>query len=219
VIVGTLRKVLTPLAPPACFGCGDAVAPGGALCAGCRAGLGWLSGEVVELAAEGSPAVEAWAPLAYRGGARALAQALKFRGALGVAGTMAAPIAAGAPPGLLAGGVLVPVPLHPARRRRRGFNQAERLARAVADRTGLAIADCLERGGPRGTQMGRDRDERLDALLGAVSVRREATAPPDAILVDDVLTTGVTLLACAAALRARGTRRTVAIAYARTPGR
>jgi ComF family protein len=132
---------------------------------------------------------------------------------------MAAQIAATAPPGALERGELVPVPLHPARRRRRGFNQAERLASALARRTGLAVADCLERTGPRGTQMGRDREERLAALAEAVRVRRGAPAPREAILVDDVLTTGATVLACARALRSAGCGRVVAVAYTRTPGR
>jgi ComF family protein len=163
--------------------------------------------------------VEAWAPLAYRGGAKALARALKFRGAVALADGMAAQVVASVPAALVEGGSLVPVPLHPARRRRRGFNQAEALARAVAGRAGLEMADCLMRAGPRGTQMGRDRNERLAALTGAMSVRPGARAPSRAVLVDDVLTTGATLLACAATLRAAGSRHVTAIAYARTPGR
>src|SRR5829696_6289621 len=133
-----------------------------------------------------------------------LARALKFRGAVALADVMAAQIASGAPPDLLEAGALVPVPLPPARRRRRGFNQAESLARALARRTGASVVDCLERGGGRGTQMGRDRDERLRALAGTIAVRRRRSPPRTAVLVDDVLTTGATLLACA---RARGRRR------------
>ncbi len=219
-MVGALvRKALAPLAPPACFACGASAGAAAPLCSSCRGSLGWLSDEVVELESRGELPVEAWAPLAYRDGARALARALKFRGAVALAETMAAQIAASAPAGLLDHGELVPVPLHPARRRRRGFNQAERLACALAQRTGLALADCLERAGPRGTQMGRDRDQRLAALAGAVRVRRGASAPREAIVVDDVLTTGATMLACSRALCSAGSERVAAVAYARTPGR
>ncbi len=219
VVAALVREALAPLAPPACFACGASAGAAAPLCRSCRDGLGWLSDEVVELEGPGAPAIEAWAPLAYRGGARALTRALKFRGAVGLTETMAAQIAATAPPGALDRGELVPVPLHPARRRRRGFNQAERLAGALGRRTGLAVADCLERTGPRGTQMGRDRDERLAALAGSVRMRRGARAPGEAILVDDVLTTGATMLACSRSLRWAGSERVSAVAYARTPGR
>jgi ComF family protein len=219
VVAAVVRKALAPLAPPGCFSCGASAGAAAPLCSSCREGLGWLSDELIELEGQGAPPIEAWAPLAYRGGARALARALKFGGVADLTDTMAAQIAATAPPGALERGELVPVPLHPARRRRRGFNQAERLASALARRTGLAVADCLERTGPRGTQMGRDREERLAALAEAVRVRRGAPAPREAILVDDVLTTGATVLACARALRSAGCGRVVAVAYTRTPGR
>jgi predicted amidophosphoribosyltransferase len=158
-----------------------------------------------------------WAPLAYDGPARAAVKALKFGRVARLAETMAAQIAANAPPHTLASGTLVPVPLHPARLRSRGFNQAERLASAVGARTGLAVTDCLARSGSRGTQVGRDRRERLRGITGSVRVRGDA--PAEAILVDDVVTTGATLAACAEALRAAGACRVTAIAYARTPGR
>ncbi|MDQ4072460.1 MAG: ComF family protein [Actinomycetota bacterium] len=219
VVAALLRKAVAPVAPPACFGCGASAGSAAPLCSSCRGGLGWLSGEVVSLEGPGATAIEAWAPLAYRGGARALARAVKFGGAVGLTQTMAAQIVATAPAGALDRGELVPVPLHPARRRRRGFNQAELLARALSRRTGLAVADCLERTGARGTQMGRDRDDRLAALAGAVRVRRGGLAPREAILVDDVLTTGATMLACSRSLHATGCEHVAGVAYARTPGR
>jgi len=213
------RGALAPVAPPACFACGASAGRALPLCAPCREGLGWLSAEIVMLGPGDGARVEAWAPLAYRGGAQALVRALKFRGALALAGGMAAQMVASAPPGLIAGSAVVPVPLHPTRRRRRGFNQAEALGRAVGERAGLEVSDCLRRRGPRGTQMGRDRDERLAALSGSMALRAGAQAPRRAVLVDDVLTTGATLLACAATLRVAGAERVCAITYARTPGR
>ena len=208
----SLAHLLSPLAPPLCWGC-LRYARDGPLCRGCRAGLAWLAPELVPVAG-----VALFAPLAYERAARAMVRALKFRGALGVADPMAAQMAANAPPGLLDGATLVPVPLHPARLRRRGFNQAERLASALARRTGLAVSDCLERSGSARPQVGRGRAQRLRGIEGAVRVR-PGVAPPDALLVDDVVTTGATLAACAAAARDAGTVRIAAIAYARTPGR
>ena len=160
-----------------------------------------------------------WTPLAYEGPARALVHALKFRGARGVAETMAAQIVACAPTGLLTGSVLVPVPLHPRRRRRRGFNQAALLAAALGRRADLPVADCLMRRGAAVRQVGRDRQGRLDAIVGTVAVTPAGLVPRRAVLVDDVVTTGATLGACADTLRAAGSGELAAVAYARTLGR
>jgi ComF family protein len=151
---------------------------------------------------------------------------LKFRGAIALADAMAALIAANAPEEVLPRAdrtaasetpALVPVPLHPTRQRRRGFNQAAILADALARRTGLAVADCLTRSGGGGTQVGRPRSERLAAPPG--SIRTESPIPTRAVLVDDVVTTGATLAACARALRAAGAREVRAVTFARTLGR
>ena len=175
--------------------------------------LRWLAG-AVEVAG-----VRVFAPLAYEGPARAMVRALKFRGATLAAETMAAQIVAGASGDVLDRGVLVPVPLHARRLRRRGFNQAERLAAALSRRTGLGVADCLRRTGSARTQVGRDRAGRLAGARGSVVVHPGTDAPRRAILVDDVVTTGATLAACARALRAAGAVDVGGVGYARTPGR
>jgi predicted amidophosphoribosyltransferase len=186
------------------------------LCLVCRAGLRWLDDRPVQLAG-----VEVWAPLAYDGPARALVGGLKFRGAIGLAEPMAAQIAASAPASLLRPpALLVPVPLHPARARCRGYNQAERLAAGLARRTGMRVADCLSRrGSGAGRQVGRGRGERLAALTGAIERHPGVAIPERALLVDDVVTTGGTLAACADALHAGGAVDVAAVAYALTPGR
>jgi ComF family protein len=163
--------------------------------------------------------VETWAPVAYAGPARDLVSALKFRSATRLADAMAAQIVARAPERLLEDASLVPVPLYPARLRRRGFNQAERLATALARRTGLPMADCLGRRGRAGAQVGRGRVDRAVAVREVISARQGAWIPERALVVDDVATTGATLAACAGALRSAGAREIAAVAYARTPGR
>ena len=132
---------------------------------------------------------------------------------------MAGQIAATAPPGWLDRAVIVPAPLHPRRRRRRGFNQAEEIAWALAARTGLGVSECLERRGRGTTQVGRGRAERALAIDGQVAVREGRLVPARALVVDDVVTTGATVGACAAALAAAGSRSVRAVAYARTLGR
>ena len=171
--------------------------------------------------------LDAYAPLAYEGPARELVRALKYRGAHGLVEAMAAQMAANAPAEILGAGLelvsagpeLVPVPLHRARRRQRGFNQAGLLAVALAARTGHAVCDCLERRGRSGPQVGRSRAARIAGPGADVRLRRGARAPPRAVLIDDVITTGATLSACARALRAAGCREIVAAAYARTLAR
>ena len=207
-----LRWLLSLVAPPLCWSCGAPARVDAPLCGDCRGRLRWLGPELVEQAG-----VAAWAPVAYEGPARDLVHALKFRGAAGVADAMAAQIVAGAPPGLLDEVALVPAPLHPARLRRRGFNQAERLAAAIAGRTGLPGVHCLERRGRTSPQVGRPRGARLTAVRDTVSL--SGPAPESALLVDDVITTGGTLAACAAALRSGGSAVVLAVAYARTLGR
>jgi competence protein ComFC len=199
------------LAPPLCWSCGAVARRGHALCGGCRRALVFLPREPVHLSG-----VRVWAPVAYEGPGRDLVRALKFRGALSLAREMSALVVASAPDGLIRGAV-VPVPLHPTRMRRRGFNQAAVLAGALARATGLAEADCLRRRGPGRPQVGRGRGARLAGPTGSIETR--ARVPPAALLVDDVVTTGATLAACAAALRRAGTKEVIAIAFARTPGR
>jgi ComF family protein len=214
--VALLNRALSLVVPPFCWACGDVAPIEEPLCRPCRAGLRWLDRMPVDLAG-----VETWAPVAYEGPARAVVGAFKFRGAAGLADPMAAQIVAAAPPGFLdPRSALVPVPLLPSRARRRGYNQAERLAGAIARRTEVVPADCLIRRGPAGArQVGRGRWERLRGITGAVALKKGARCPSEVVLVDDVVTTGATLSACAAALSAAGARRVVALAYARTPGR
>jgi ComF family protein len=199
------------LAPPLCWSCGGHAPRGRALCTTCRRGLVFLPREPVVLSG-----VRIWAPIAYEGPARDLVRALKFRGALSLAREMTALAVASAPRDLLRGD-LVPVPLHPVRQRRRGFNQAAVLAEAIARTTGLAVSDCLRRRGPGPPQVGRSRGARLSGPAGSIEVR--ARVPPTALIVDDVVTTGATIAACATALRRAGTAELAAIAFARTPGR
>lgn len=99
----------------------------------------------------------------------------------------------------------VPVPLHPARRREREFNQAEVLAQLLSRRSGIPMEACLERIRYTTTQTRLDRHERMENLRGAFRVRHTSQVTGrHLILIDDVFTTGSTVEECARVLRAAG---------------
>jgi ComF family protein len=101
--------------------------------------------------------------------------------------------------------VVVPVPLHAARKRERGFNQAELLASLFAARAGLPMRELLERIRYTTTQTAFDRTERMENLHNAFRLRKNADVRGlRVLLIDDVLTTGSTLSECARVLKAAG---------------
>ena len=110
---------------------------------------------------------------------------------------------------------VLPVPLHPQRLAERGFNQAEALAQEVAQALGRPLVRGLERTRATGQQAHLDARQRADNVRGAFCWR--AAAPPGRLLiVDDVLTTGATIGACAEALREAGAESVYGLALARS---
>jgi predicted amidophosphoribosyltransferase len=101
----------------------------------------------------------------------------------------------------------------------RGFNQAAEIATALAALSGLAVADCLRREGPATRQVGTSRSGRARSIAGRIRVDPGVEPPRSALIVDDVITTGSTIAACAHALRRAGAAHVAAVSYARTTGR
>ena len=97
-------------------------------------------------------------------------------------------------------GAIVPVPAAPLRHAARGFDPAGELALALAGATGLPTTDALRRR-DLGHQRGRSRSRRLRRPPAVLVAGR---VPSEALLIDDVTTTGATLSACDAALRGAG---------------
>jgi ComF family protein len=104
---------------------------------------------------------------------------------------------------------VVPVPLHPLRLRERGFNQAERLARPLAKALNVPLNDdILERVKNTETQTTLDKKKRAENMKDAFTANLSLSIKsPRILLVDDILTTGVTADACAQALRKQGASR------------
>lgn len=152
----------------------------------------------------------------YEGAARDAVHALKFDGVSAVAAAMAGEMArvflAWAPPV----SEVVPVPLAPSRRRRRGYNQSQLLARELARVTGLPVrpkALRRRRATPPQARLA-DEDARRNNVEGAFAPQR--VSPGAAVLlIDDVMTTGATLDACARALREGGSGPVFALTFAR----
>jgi predicted amidophosphoribosyltransferase len=195
------------LAPPLCAACGRPCRPQAVVCTRCGRRLAACE----PLQGKGPTGLDrVWSSASHEGVARDLVAALKFRRLLPVADLMADRIHWLAPAQVLSG-VVVPVPAAPARMRRRGFDPAGELAAALSERLDAEVSECLVRSGG-GRQVGKRRAERVGHPPRIHAVE---AAPSDALLVDDVLTTGATLGACARALRAAGAARVVAVTFAR----
>lgn len=117
--------------------------------------------------------------------------------------------------GDLAFDVVAAVPMHSSRERRRGYNQAELLARALARRIGIRCEPALLRrtGAARATQSTLPKRQRAANVKGAFAAGD--AGGKSVLLVDDICTTGETLRACGAALLAAGASRVCAIAVAK----
>jgi competence protein ComFC len=112
--------------------------------------------------------------------------------------------------------VIVPVPLHPARQRERGFNQAAVLADLISAHMSIQTQPLLERIRFTTTQTAFDRAERMENLRDAFRLRKNADVRGlRVLLIDDVLTTGSTLSECARVLKHAGARSVHAATAAR----
>ena len=111
---------------------------------------------------------------------------------------------------------VVPVPLDAGRRRERGYNQADLIARPLAHLLGIPFrSHLLVRTRPRPNQLRLTRRERWETVRGAYAVHQGAQVDKHVLLVDDVFTTGATLDACSRALKRAGAARVVGLTVAR----
>lgn len=211
------------LLPPVCLICGDHAQAGLDCCAGCEQELAVnapgcrqcalpLSTPVAHCGrcSRRPPAFErSFAAFHYDSVVESLIHRFKFRRHL-AAGKALASLAARrfAAVSVPRPQALVPVPLHWRRRLGRGFNQSELLARDLSSALGgIPVSDVLVRRRATPAQLGLPAAHRRGNVRGAFSVRLPGCTPEHLALVDDVMTTGATLEACALVLRRAGVAR------------
>lgn len=136
----------------------------------------------------------------YEGAVRTAVHRLKYNGHRALAEPLAT-LLAGPARELPPADAIVPLPLHPARERARGYNQASLLAHQLGRELGLPVLAAARRTRDTRDQIGLDRRERQANVHGAFTCSApQEVAGRRLLLVDDVCTTGSTLLACAAPL-------------------
>lgn len=194
----TLEALRDVLVPPRCAGCGGA---GSWYCVGCRDGSDPITRTIGALTLTASGA--------HEGPLRDAIHRLKYGNEPGLASELGGLIAARVAADLAIGvrmDAIVPVRLHPARERERGYDQARALAAAVAAATGVPLRPALHRlrTGPAQATLGQH--ERQANVRGAFAGVAGSLRGLRVALIDDVATTGATLLDAAAAARACGAR-------------
>ena len=226
-----LGRILDTFFPPACVGCGRGAWPFCHTCwrhiallipPGCRS-CGRPLEHSVDRCSDCPPPPVTWSRAAflYEGPVRTALMRLKFAGlrttAAAFAPWMVWALARSPPtdsdPETPA---ITWVPLAAGRRRARGYDQAEALARAVARTMGVSARRLLDRVVETPPQARRSGPARRQALRGAFMAT--GLVAPRVLLIDDVLTSGATVASCALALRRAGAREVGVLAAARSLG-
>lgn len=155
----------------------------------------------------------------YDGVLRELIHLFKYARIKPLARPLAAKLA-GALPLDRAFDVVAPMPLHWRRKWTRGFNQSELLARFIARRRRIPMKKVVSRVRATATQAGLTNSKRRTNVAGAFRVKRpQSVAGLRILLIDDVMTTGATASACAAAMKAAGAASVTLVTLARVDRR
>ena len=202
--------------PARCPACGAYCERRGGWCAPCLSRT--VRPHRLALSAEALAALDdAWAVGFYGGALGTLSRALKYRGRRGVLPYLHA---AKLPEEFLAADFAVYVPLHEAREKERGFNQAELIFAEWLKAKGIPARPLLQRTRSTAPQYGLGEKERRKNVCGAFALAEAGKggageiAGKSIVLLDDILTTGATLTSCAAVLKKAGAGSVYALALA-----
>ncbi|MDD4074048.1 MAG: ComF family protein [Candidatus Pacebacteria bacterium] len=111
--------------------------------------------------------------------------------------------------------VIIPIPLSNKRKRARGFNQSEEIAKIISETTGLKLfTDCIEKIKNNKAQVELNKEERLKNISGVYKVKKDILGL-NIILIDDVYTTGATMEECAKILKEKGANSVWGVTVAR----
>ena len=225
-----LRKAARAVFAPCCLLCGESGAEGRDLCRACTEALPWNRSACLRCAlplhAPGTcgaclqrppPLAETHAVFVYGFPLDRLVPRFKFHNDL-AAGRLLSELMLEGVSGLPRPSALAPVPLHHARLRQRGYDQALELAKPLARALQVPLlSEALIRTRATAPQSELDADARQRNLRRAFEVRAGTALPDHVVLVDDVMTTGATLEAAAKCLRRAGVARVDAWICARVP--
>lgn len=191
------RAFLNLVFPPRCVSCGHS---GAWLCSGCVDEILFYEPPWPRMLEDLRPLQQARAAAHLEGPLRQAIHAFKYDGLRALASTLGEILCDCWDADPFPVDIVVPVPLHPARLRERGYNQSSLLARELSRHTGVPIAEtALLRIGATAPQVGLDADQRASNVENAFRCHDDRLAGRKVLLIDDVLTTGSTLRACARA--------------------
>jgi ComF family protein len=222
------NEVIELFFPRECIGCGKT---GGFICSQCVKRLPWLNEPICQTCGKPEFGGECHSEccgkpgnldgirsvFAFEGAVKDAVYLLKYHDLRALSGCLGEFMAESYLRNGLSGDTIVPIPLHPRRLRERGYNQSELLAREIARRISLPLDEHL---------VERTRDSKPQAKAVSAAERRKNMASAfccepgsaegiSAVVVDDVCTSGATLEACAAALKAAGAKRVLGFTLAR----
>lgn len=110
--------------------------------------------------------------------------------------------------------VFVPIPVYPSKQRKRGYNQAEILAKELSKKFHITVQDLLKRNVDTKSQFKLSKEERKENVKGVFSARKSPGKDKIIILVDDVVTTGSTFREVAKVIKKAGSKRVFGLAFA-----